>query len=121
MDLTTPINVLMWTIGLVSVGFSLNLFWAIFRRRTSSWGDTQAIDASLKRLEAAFADIDRIEQKLPRDEAVGKVELAVAMAALKRLRKISRVTLAGSEVRVEFDRATTLDLSCMQETLSGLR
>ena len=126
MDLTTSLNVVMWVTGLAAMGFSLHLIWMILRNRSHAWsasmaGDNAAIHASVKRLEAAFADIDKIERRLRRDGAVGDVELAVAVAALKRLKKISRVTLAGSEVRVEFDREAKADRGRIEETLSGLR
>ena len=109
MDLTTPVNLFMWAMGLAAIGFSLHLLWTIVGNRRSASGPVgdSAVLASLHLLEAAFADIDTIERKSRRDK---EVELALATAALRRLMS-----------RVDLDQQTRNDCSRIADALGRMR
>jgi hypothetical protein len=144
MDLTLPFNALMWATGLAAVALSLNSIWAVLKakhtafvdwapsssepgvagcslpndRRARAIGDIHTIHASLQSVESALNDISRIEREIRRSEAASSLEIAITVAALKRVMKITRVTLEGSELRVEFDRTNKVSAKRIDEILS---
>ena len=144
MDLTLPLNALMWATGIAAVFLTLNCVWAIAKTRRPAplrWNDVasqqgasawsasserrgkaveniHSIHASVQRLEAALNDITRIERDLRRSQAASSLEIAVTVAALKMVVKINRVRLDGTELRVEFDPSAKVSQTQINEALS---